>query len=511
MALDTNKESININKVVCEKEDIIIVEGDMIVPDSKPDILTAVDTSGNICIYKKEILDEKIKIDGGINAYIMYIPESNDDNIRGININLDFSNIIDAPKCKENMILDMYTEIKSIECNVINGRKISIKAEVNVKCRVYTNENIELINDIEEKSDIQLLKNTMKVNSLVGYGSTKAYVKDTITIDSTDNLAEILKANLSLVDRDIKISYNKVLAKTEAEIKILYLTEDNRIGICRNKIPIVGFLDIQDVSEDNVCDTNFEIRNMIIKPNSSEEHSIYIELEVEVSCMAYEEKELNLLKDMYSPIEDLNCNRKEFDVISDKQNIIETCNLNEIVNLSELGDGSIIDVDCIPKITNVNKLNSRIRYEGDAELIFMISKNENQIDTARRTIPFEFIIDNIENGENFDLNTKIELGENDFVIKTGGDVTCNINIIFNIGLYRNKNINVIDSIEIVENNEIEDYSLIIYVVKPGDTLWSIAKKSRSTVEDIASANAIEDKNKIKPGEKLYIPRYVKYA
>lgn len=511
MVLDTNKETLNINKVVCEKEETILVEGDMIVPDSKPDILTAVNTSGNICIYKKELLDERIKIDGGINAYIMYIPESSEDNVRGININLDFSNIIDAPNCRENMILDMYTEIKSIECSVINGRKISVKAEVNVKCKVFTNENIELVNGMEEKSNIQMLKNTIKVNSLVGYGSTKSYVKDTITIDNTDNLAEILKANLSLVNRDIKTSYNKVLAKTEAEIKIMYLTEDNRIAICTNKIPIVGFIDIQDVSEENVCDTNFEIRNMIIKPNSTEEHSIYIELEVEVSCMAYEEKELNLLEDMYSPIEDLNCNKKEIAVISDKQNITETCHLNETVNLPELGEGSIIDVDCIPRITNVNILNSKIRYEGDADLSFVILSNENQINTAKRTIPFEFFIDNIGNGEKFDLNTNMESSKNDFIIKTGGDVAANINIVLNIGLYRNKNINVVDSIETVENSETEDYSLVIYVVKPGDTLWSIAKKLRSTVEDIASANAIEDKNRIKPGEKLYIPRYVKYA
>lgn len=74
--------------------------------------------------------------------------------------------------------------------------------------------------------------------------------KDNIPIDSIDNLAEILKAEINLVDKDIKISYNKVLTKAEAEVTFMYLTEDNRINKVTYKIPVVGFIDIQDVTEE---------------------------------------------------------------------------------------------------------------------------------------------------------------------------------------------------------------------------------------------------------------------
>lgn len=36
------------------KKELIMVEGDMIVPDSKPDILNTICTSGVVCIYKKK-------------------------------------------------------------------------------------------------------------------------------------------------------------------------------------------------------------------------------------------------------------------------------------------------------------------------------------------------------------------------------------------------------------------------------------------------------------------------
>lgn len=509
MLVDTNRENLNINKLICKKKEMIFVEEDMIVPDSKPDILSTISTSGNICIYKKELMEEKIKIDGNVNAHVMYLADNAEDNVRGINVSLDFSKTIDAPSSRTGMLLDTNINISTIECNVINGRKINVKVGIEVKFKIYSNEEVSLINGITNNNDIQVLEENLKVNSLVGSGNTKAYVKDTIMIENTDNLAEILRVNINMVDRDIKTSYNKVLAKTEAEVRIMYLTEDNRICTVVNKIPIVGFIDIPNVSEENICDTNYEIRNMVIKPNNIEEHSIYIELEVEVLCMAYEEKEINLIQDLYSPFEEISCNQKEIETIANKENRRETCHIKENVNVAELTEGNLIDVNVKPMIIKESKLTTRIMYEGELTLDFIFSSTTMNINTKTIRLPFEYTIDNIESAERLSINTQLEVQKQDFIIQTGGDVSCNIDIMFNINMYKNVSLNVIDNLEILENRDLEDYSLIIYIVKQGDYLWKIAKRFRSTVDDIVRANAIENPNVIMPGQKLYIPKYVR--
>ena len=61
---------------------------------------------------------------------------------------------------------------------------------------------------------------------------------------------------------------------------------------------------------------------------------------------------------------------------------------------------------------------------------------------------------------------------------------------------------VLASNEAVETKEIE------YAVCKGDTLWKIAKKYGSTVDDIVRVNGIENPDKINIGEKIYIPKYV---
>ena len=42
MVVNTSKEKLCINKLVCRKKEIIFVEKDMIVPDAKPDILSTI-------------------------------------------------------------------------------------------------------------------------------------------------------------------------------------------------------------------------------------------------------------------------------------------------------------------------------------------------------------------------------------------------------------------------------------------------------------------------------------
>ncbi len=91
MLLETEKESICINQLVGEKREEIIVEGDVIVNDIKPDVLSIISTSGIPCIYKKEVMDGKIKLDGSINTYIIYLADSNQNEIRSLNATLDFA------------------------------------------------------------------------------------------------------------------------------------------------------------------------------------------------------------------------------------------------------------------------------------------------------------------------------------------------------------------------------------------------------------------------------------
>ena len=61
MLLKLKKEKVCVNKIIGQKVENIVVEGDIIVPDIKPDILNTISASGNVCIYKKDSNFKEIK------------------------------------------------------------------------------------------------------------------------------------------------------------------------------------------------------------------------------------------------------------------------------------------------------------------------------------------------------------------------------------------------------------------------------------------------------------------
>ena len=91
MLLETEKESVCINQIVGQKREEIEVEGDVIVNDIKPDVLNIISTNGIPCVYKKEVMDGKVRIDGSINTYIIYLADDESNTVRSLNTVLDFT------------------------------------------------------------------------------------------------------------------------------------------------------------------------------------------------------------------------------------------------------------------------------------------------------------------------------------------------------------------------------------------------------------------------------------
>lgn len=504
MDINLTKETVDINKSICEKTETISVQGDMIVPDSKPDILNTISTCGNISIYKEEINDGKIRIDGNILTYIMYLSDENTDNIRGLNTSLDFSENINVAELQADMEVDLCAKVKSIECKVLNGRKINIKANVEINMKIHLKQTVDMITNMNDEN-IQVLNNHICVNSILGEGTTKSYVKENISISNNDNLAEILKAKIELVNKDIKISYNKVLAKAEIDVNITYLTEDGRIQNCRSRVPLVGFIDIVNIKEDNTCETSYMIKNIIIKPNTVEEHSVYIEVEAEINCIAYAIHDVKIIEDMYCPGERMNFETNNLNTTFTRNSKQNVCNIMEKMNISELENGNIVDIETNVIINKENRLSGRIVYEGELEIEFMYTESTSIINTKKITIPFEQAIEGIENNERAESVIEVD---SKGITNNSGIVTINVDLIFNTSFSADMTIPVISNITTDPMEDLEDYSIIIYVVRKDDTLWKIAKRFGSTVDDIVRVNGIENPNKINAGEKLYIPKYV---
>ena len=489
-----NKQKIKLNNTVLYKSKTIEVRGDIIVPDIKPDIVNIINSNGNVYIYKKEVTTSRIRVDGNLDAHIIYLADNGE--TRSIQTTLNFIETIEDSSITEEMFFDYDLNIQKIETKILNERKISIVAVVELNGIFKRIDEVEILEDIDEITDVEKLEENIKIKNLIGINSAKTTLKESIRVDANDEIAEILKTNINIINSETKISYNKILAKAEASIEIMYLTEDDRINTINSIFPVMSFIDLENIKEENECKVKYKIKNMLFTQNSKEQNGILVQIEFEVQCEVVENKEIKVIQDIYGLKNDVECKENLVKVNICEENNNDVLNIEEKVFIEDIN--KVIDIDCFPKILDRKNLNNITNYEGEIHINILYEvDNRRGLCSKEIKVPFTFKKEKAE-------RIKLNITKKEFSLSNE-----NINLFLEMEIIeimsQNKEVKLIEEINIEEKKEEETYSMIVYFVKPEDTLWNIGKKFKVSIGNICKYNNIEN-SKIIPGNKLYIVR-----
>lgn len=507
--MDFETEKIILNQNIISKEDILNIEDNIIIPDVKPDVLSIIDSSGNIYIYKKEIVNEKLKIDGGVCVNVMYVADNEKNEIKSIQTTLDFSKMIDInlnEKNNEDINYTCRADIKSIDCKILNGRKINLKISSNIKINVFASKEQNIIKSIANSNEnIQMLKESIKVNILKCIGETVSSAKENITTDF--KVMDILRTDINIINKEHKTSYNKVLSKADVLVNIMYLSEDEKILKCSETIPIMAFIDIKNSSENDIYDITYEIKNIQIKQDNVDCKNINFEIELYVRCEAYELKELNLIEDLYSIEKELEIESENVCFFEEKRNFKFNISTIEKVKVDDIEESKIIYVKVYPRILKRNYSKNSINYEGEILYKYMyISKLSGKLEVKENINTFNETFNIDGNYRDNDKESIIEVNSLDYSLQNDNIIEITTDCFISENICHKRNFNIIKDLKIKDIDQNTISSLIVYFVKSGDTLWKLAKKFKSTIDEIKKINNIEN-DKLDVGQQLFIPRY----
>ena len=482
------KNTITINKKIAMYEKEIEVSGDIIVPDIKPDIVNVIASNGNAYIYKEEISAEKVKVDGNLDSYIVYLADNGE--TRSIGTTLNFFDNFDDSKITLDSFSKSTVKIKAIESRALNERKISLKAILNICIEVYCKEEVQIGFDSNVLENVEYLKESVETKTLVGRSKVKTSVKEEIAIPEGYSASEILKVGIEVSKAENKISYNKVLAKSEANIKVLFLAEDGRIGLAEASVPVMSFIDLEGVKEEQKIKISYNIRNMVFKANSS---SISSQIEFEVGMEAYETRNLEIVQDMYGIKNDIEFSEKNIVIPVNSNDKDDQISINERVLVEDILN--IYDSEIT--FREVNRNNGIAECEVTIEFYYE-ADSRNGLNYKKVQIPF-----NVRTRENAKL--KFQANRKKFTV-SGEYVDCDLEILSKFENMNYKEIKLIDNVNVRNEENDEDYNMFIYFVKEKDTIWSIAKMFKVKVDELIALNSIENPNAIKVGDRIYVMR-----
>lgn len=514
MNVDINLEKINSCKIIAREKKVKIVEGEMIVSDIKPDILSLSTIDAEVYLTSKNVKDGSLSIDGMVDVCAIYISEDETASLKSLNNVFEFQDNIMIEDLKETSNVRVKLSRGPIEYKIINSRKIGVKIPVTIEVVASNCEETFVAKDIVDDRNIQTLKETFALNTMACCKEQEIQLSENVTLDEGSvPIGEILKATMKIENPEYKISYNKILVKADAIIKIIYIADSNTMSVetFEKTLPIMGFIESEGMDSDDEIKLEFDIKSFVIRPiyQDLKSMSFGVEGEVRARICTYQKSEIEILADVYSPEVNLKC---ELEKIELNQNVINKSECTEIkqeVPVQDLENARILNITATPVIAKNSVLDEKIMIEGTLELdVLFFNRNTNTIEAKKVDVPVAQTI-RVENLKaNMKPEIKIEVGNITYAKTSLNSIEVQVPLCVKVEVSKKEYINGIKGVEISDEEFPEIPSLIIYYVKPGDSLWKIAKKYRTTVEDIMKYNDLKD-DKIFPGDQLMIAKKTK--
>ena len=216
--------------------------------------------------------------------------------------------------------------------------------------------------------------------------------------------------------------------------------------------------------------------------------------------------DVEYIEDFYSQTRMLNYDSMSVDVVTkdvdyNKDFEIKDKLVNILPENTKLLDYYIDTTSIVPR-QNQNM----VTLEGNAKVVLLLQDISTGV-LSGKTI--DILVNETFEIDNYTDNMKANVEIKDATVtitQSGSDL--DVKLILDVNTHI-ENVSLFDIIKDIVDEKLDIStldSINIYVVKPGDNLWKIAKKYKTSVEKIVKTNNIENPDVINVGEKILIIR-----
>ncbi len=511
--MEYSTECIKSFKTVVSKNECSKYDWDIIVPDYKPDVAKIIATDCKIQITSKEIMQERAMIGGNALINILYSPQDCPGVVKCVETTQPFSLVMELPGLRQNMSLNVMPSCSSIDVSILNSRKLHISCEISAFAHVTDISELNYISDINSGD---ILCKTKEFSTYRAISETENLINISEEIEvpmGKPSINEILKIDVKICEKNIKAINNKFVVKGELNVTTIYNSEIEGAEIeymCHN-IPFTEIFEVPDISDSSICDADILIKSINYLPTEDregEKRSVLLDISMLVQSKNCEMVTFCPVIDAYSTNYELNCEKScyHFDEIINKTeghfNIKETAvfKCNDIMK--------IISMTVTENINKVSAGDNSIKTEGVLNThILYLSSESSEIKCANTSIPFTYIIDCYGASDGVICDLKTEITKSAYNIISENELELRVNIEYTAVIKREAYNELICNMNLSEDKICRDNKsyISIYFCNEKEDLWEIAKRYKTTMDNILNINKITDEGEIKKGRKLLIP------
>lgn len=513
--MDLIKENIEYEQLLGENSADTVVKNEFLIPDTHPDVFEILIVDVKPVIIGKEVMQDKIYLDGQIEYNVLYLAKEEDGTgIHNVKYTDKFTNYVDIKGAEHKMFCEAECYMEHMDYSIVNERKVALGGIIKLKSEVYKQYNFEIVKDLVNADNVQMLKSPTTVDKIVGSVSGDLIVKSNIKISmDKPEIDNILKYDIQIHKKDVKVTGGKIQASAFALVEVLYKGKNSKeIVYIKDDVFINKELELEVADPTSELFYDFKINAMeynIEEDDLGEKRIINIEALVNTSVKALQKQQIDLIDDVYSTKTVVDIDRKNYSLnVLKGQNYSESIvKENMEIDNDEPKAVNVIFSNAKVVLTDKKLVEDKVLVEGiiKADILYKTIDENKSIAIRSEEIPFTTAVEIVGSKIDMQYAAKVNIESFDAVVEAN---TIAVKAV--ITTYARVNFNI-DKEFIVEINQSENEipkkkaSITIYAVQVGDNLWKIAKKYHTTIEELIKINNIESPEYTKIGQKLIIP------
>jgi len=520
----------------------VTIEEDILVPDVKPDLARILAMDGKIRLADREIHTgqaetDRIRITGDLILQTLYVPENMVDGepMVAIESKIPFRNETEM-NAGPNSDLAIAPNIESIEYTVINERKFRVRATAVFGVREYSSIDAEVFEGVKDE-ELQMLKEKINLTDVALRKTEPFEISDDFVLkESMPEILKVLKYDVNVVENHKQITKEKAVINASVYCNVLYLgaegnpeamkAEDAGTAPEEEPVPVfyqgktefTQFIKLDGdyyPGDQNPAGSkiNFNIvsLNLTAKEDGNGKKRLFgMDMNVDTGLELYKNIEKEVVTDVYHHKKDVQFETDEIGITTLGGSGVAEISAREIVNIPERYG----NVDKVVYLSgNISEKRSFVDQpksvaEGvvTVNLVCTSADHNNTAFNVTQEIPFRSAMEIPGITPEMTANHDIVLKELWFDKINNKQIEVNAGILVNTAVSSQQKHQLVKNISFLESPQDNTPlpGIVLYIARSGDTVWKVAKKYRTTIDDIKKINEIELGKEIKPGTKLLI-------
>jgi hypothetical protein len=517
MAIELENNLIKTNNILHEENVQSVIESDIIVPDTKPDVVSVLHNDGAVKIYSKEIHKDMMVVRGVVCFKVLYMSDDPSRFICSMEQNVNFDQTIDINGDCSRAKSSVVCKIEHIDCTILNGRKISLKAILNCQAKIVEDGEMSTISNINGIDNVQVLTQTFNSHNNVQLDEieTSAIYETEIPIGKPA-VKSVLRADGNIMDKEIKITGGKAVVKANLELKCLYVPdmEENPIASISGKFPFSEILNIPESVNVNDVDISVNIIGItseVKEDDDGDSRVIQYEVTWGFNVFATNKQSFDVIRDAYSVTSNLNFEKNPVKISNIAGESKMQSTIKEVFGTGEeIPIKDVYNISSKPVVTEVSIEDDKVNVEGIIEInvIYLLQNEEQPLGSYQYNMPFHNDMDIKGVAQGMRPEARVEIDGCNYNVISEKEVELKLVITVTARVLNEEMHNIITRVEELpaDRNEIMQPSMIVYYVQAGDTLWEISKRYLTTVNELIRVNGIDNPELITVGQQLMIPK-----